>query len=56
MANVSTHPDDAFRALCLRLSDETDPHKVELLKQRLRLLLLTETIKGGTDETETPSN
>ena len=37
---MPAHPDEAFRALCLRLADETDPHKVELLKQRLRLLLL----------------
>jgi hypothetical protein len=31
-----------FRALCIRLADEKDPRKLELLKQRLRLLLLFE--------------
>jgi len=47
-------PDNVFRALCLRLADETDPHKVELLKQRLRLLLLTEGTAARTDEKESP--
>jgi hypothetical protein len=29
----------AFRTRCLKISDETDPRKPELLKQRLRLFL-----------------
>ena len=47
---MPTHPDDAFRALCLRVADETDSRKIELLKQRLRLLLLTEAAAGRKDE------
>jgi len=54
---MPTHPDDAFRALCLKVADETDPRKIELLKQRLRLLLLTEVPSGHTDdENKAPSN
>jgi hypothetical protein len=34
--------DETFQKLCLRVADETDPHKLELLKQRLRLLSLNE--------------
>jgi hypothetical protein len=30
---------DLFRALCLKVADETDPKKLELLKQRMRILL-----------------
>jgi hypothetical protein len=32
----------AFQKLCLTLADETAPRKIALLKQRLRLMLLTE--------------
>jgi hypothetical protein len=31
-----------FQLLCLTLADETAPRKIALLKQRLRLMLLTE--------------
>jgi hypothetical protein len=31
-----------FRAFCLKVADEGDPKKLELLKQRLRLLLSDE--------------
>jgi hypothetical protein len=34
---------ELFRAICMKVADETDPHKLELLKQRLRLLLSEET-------------
>jgi len=30
---------ETFRAFCIRVADEKDPDIVELLKQRLRLLL-----------------
>jgi hypothetical protein len=33
---------DKFHALCMQVADEKDPRKIELLKQRMRLLLLTE--------------
>jgi hypothetical protein len=33
---------ETFRALCVRVADEKDPKKLELLKQRMRLLLLQE--------------
>jgi hypothetical protein len=31
-----------FRAICMKVADEKDPKKLELLKERLRLLLLSE--------------
>jgi hypothetical protein len=31
-----------FQALCVKVADEKDPKKLELLKERLRLLLLSE--------------
>jgi hypothetical protein len=34
-----------FRAICAKVVDEQDPKKLELLKQRLRLLLS----EGGSD-------
>jgi hypothetical protein len=34
MANL-----EIFRALCLKVADEQDPKKLELLKQRMRILL-----------------
>lgn len=30
---------DIFRRLCLKVADETDPKKIELLRQRMRILL-----------------
>ena len=30
---------EIFRALCLRVADEQDAQKLELLKQRMRILL-----------------
>jgi len=33
---------EVFRALCLKVADEQDPKKVELLKQRMRVLLQDE--------------
>jgi hypothetical protein len=30
---------EIFRALCLKVADEQDPKKLELLKQRMRILL-----------------
>ena len=30
---------EIFRALCLKVADEQDPKKLELLKQRIRILL-----------------
>jgi hypothetical protein len=27
------------RSLCIKVADETDPHELELLKQRMRILL-----------------
>jgi hypothetical protein len=33
---------ETFRALCVKVADETDPRKIEVLKQRMRLLLLQE--------------
>lgn len=33
---------EVFRALCLKVADEQDPKKVELLKQRMRILLQDE--------------
>jgi hypothetical protein len=33
---------DKFRALCVKVADENDPHKIELLKQRMRLLMLAD--------------
>jgi hypothetical protein len=31
-----------FRAICIKVADEKDPTKLELLKERLRLLLFSE--------------
>ncbi len=31
---------EAFRALCIKVADERDPKKIELLKQRMRILML----------------
>jgi hypothetical protein len=31
-----------FQAICLKVANEKDPRKLELLKERLRLLLLSE--------------
>src|SRR6202035_4822435 len=33
---------EVFRALCLKVADEHDPKQVELLKQRMRILLQDE--------------
>jgi hypothetical protein len=33
---------EIFRKLCIKVADEKDPKKLELLKERLRLLLLSE--------------
>jgi hypothetical protein len=33
---------EMFRAICAKVAEEKDPQKVELLKQRLRLLLMEE--------------
>jgi len=30
---------ETFRALCIRVADEQDPTRLELLKQRMRILL-----------------
>ena len=30
---------EIFRALCLKVADEQDPKKLELLRQRMRILL-----------------
>lgn len=32
-------PIHIFRALCAKVADEQDPKKLELLKQRMRILL-----------------
>lgn len=37
---MGTDINKAFHALCAQMVAETDPKKLELLKQRLRLLLL----------------
>jgi hypothetical protein len=34
--------DETFRALCIKIADEKDPKKLELLKERVRLLLRAE--------------
>lgn len=31
---------ELFRAICAKVAEEKDPQKIELLKQRLRLLLM----------------
>jgi hypothetical protein len=31
-----------FRAICIKVADEKDPKKLELLQERLRLLLLSD--------------
>jgi hypothetical protein len=33
---------EIFRAICIKVADEKDPKKLELLKERLRLLLSEE--------------
>ena len=33
---------EVFRALCLKVADEQDPKKIELLKQQMRILLQEE--------------
>ena len=33
---------EVFRAICIKVADEKDPKKIELLKERLRLLLLSD--------------
>jgi hypothetical protein len=33
-----------FRAFCAKVAEESDPQKLELLKQRLRLLLMEDLI------------
>lgn len=43
--------DEAFRELCIKVADETDPKKLELLKQRLRLLLLQEQTRKESEQT-----
>jgi hypothetical protein len=48
---MSASTEDTFRRLCLRVADETDPHKIELLKQRLRLLLLNDEQRGEEEKT-----
>jgi hypothetical protein len=39
-----------FRAVCLRVADDTDLQKLELLKQRLRLLLSEETTDASASD------
>jgi hypothetical protein len=39
---VSMMLNETFRALCVKVADEQDPKKLELLKQQMRLLLLQE--------------
>jgi len=36
---MDTAKHDLFLSLCLKLADETNPKKIELLKQRMRILL-----------------
>jgi hypothetical protein len=37
---------DIFRAFCVKVANEKDPEIVEILKRRLRLLLVSEQLYG----------
>jgi hypothetical protein len=43
---------DLFQAICVRVADEKDPEIIELFKQRLRLLLLSEQAHRSVSDTQ----
>jgi hypothetical protein len=43
-----------FRAICIKVADEKDPKKLELLKERLRLLLLSDEAHSSTTNEAKP--
>jgi hypothetical protein len=44
-----------FRAICAKVADEKDPKKLELLQQRLRLLLSEQDSDSSTTDTQAAS-
>ena len=41
-----------FQAICVKVADEKDPKKIELLKERLRLLLYEEAANSTAIDTD----